>query len=343
LPSDRQKAIVAAYDFVKQHLRYYGSWEGQYGFVPRSCDVVLHNGYGDCKELAMLLCALLRAKGIDASPALVSARSIYPEMNISYPNMGVFNHAIVALRSDSGFRYLDPTANLANTSNSYFWLIGRKTLVLRRGASVVDSVVEASGFTNEISSSSRVVTRANGSWFLECAMWHYGLAAQELQSVLQNRINQTEAIAISGYLKSAFHINAASPTVRICAPDTLCVSFSCPFDECVIKVPHQGFVITMPPLCAWDSPAPDAVDEGPLANRSFVQNDRWLIPEAKTMKTAFSPLNSNICKGWWKFENDTLCRTVVSRRTVFASANTAEFKKVSGERSRFEKGAIWKE
>lgn len=343
LPSDRSKVLQAAFSYVKQHLRYYGSWEGTHGFVPRSCEDVLRNGYGDCKELATVLCALLRAKGVSAGLALLSARAVFPEMNLAYPTMGVFNHVIVAVHTDSGFRYLDPTVNFANAGNSYFRLAGRKTLVLARGASCVDSVVEAPGFRNEVRSASKLLMRANGAWVIEGELWHYGLAAQDLESVLESRINQTETTALSGYLKSAFRINAASPVVRTNTADSVCVSFSCSFDECAIRVPHPGFVVKVPSLCSWFAPDPDAVDEGPVACRDFAQTDAWIVPEGKTMHSAFAALDKECFRGSWKIRNDTLSRTFASRPALFTSAKSPECRKFAVERSRFEKGTVWKE
>ena len=41
------------------------------GWVPHAADVVLRNGYGDCKDHVVLMQALLAARGISAEAAII--------------------------------------------------------------------------------------------------------------------------------------------------------------------------------------------------------------------------------------------------------------------------------
>jgi len=66
---------------------------------------VLSNRYGDCKDKAVLLKALLKARGIDSSLVLTSLGGQFglPEL----PTLDVFNHAVLYLPEWQ--LYLDPT------------------------------------------------------------------------------------------------------------------------------------------------------------------------------------------------------------------------------------------
>ncbi|WP_338620889.1 DUF3857 and transglutaminase domain-containing protein [Paludibacterium sp. THUN1379] len=71
--ADRRAQERALYDWVSRHIRWVGVYFGYGGVVPHSADEVIANRYGDCKDHATLLQALLAAKGIRSSQALIQA------------------------------------------------------------------------------------------------------------------------------------------------------------------------------------------------------------------------------------------------------------------------------
>src|SRR5690606_20494064 len=82
---------------------------GLSGFIPHDADAVLANGYGDCKDKAVLLAALLKAKGIGSEFVLINAANGYT-LSAS-PTTGQLNHAILWL-PEFGI-YADTTAQVA--------------------------------------------------------------------------------------------------------------------------------------------------------------------------------------------------------------------------------------
>lgn len=82
----------ALYDWVRLNIRYVNVVLARGGFVPRPLDTILANGYGDCKDSAVLLGALLRAVGIESTPVLINAGNSYwtPEPGA----VEAFNHMI---------------------------------------------------------------------------------------------------------------------------------------------------------------------------------------------------------------------------------------------------------
>ena len=67
---------------------------------------MLANRYGDCKDHAALLEALLAAAGIDSTGALINSDNAYRLPRV--PTLGVFNHVITYVPSLD--LYLDSTA-----------------------------------------------------------------------------------------------------------------------------------------------------------------------------------------------------------------------------------------
>jgi transglutaminase-like putative cysteine protease len=76
LTDDRDKARVL-YHWVASNIRYVAVFLGNGRLVPHAADKVLANRYGDCKDHAVLLEALLAAVGIESSPALINSGTTY--------------------------------------------------------------------------------------------------------------------------------------------------------------------------------------------------------------------------------------------------------------------------
>ena len=104
--SDRREQAHKIYDWVSLHIRYVALEFGQGGIVPHDADRVLADGYGDCKDHAVLFAALLKAKGISANLVLINATNTYTVAKV--PTMAPFNHVIVWLPD---FRFYADTTN----------------------------------------------------------------------------------------------------------------------------------------------------------------------------------------------------------------------------------------
>jgi tetratricopeptide (TPR) repeat protein/transglutaminase-like putative cysteine protease len=96
-PPDRETRLAlvrAAYDFVVTQTRYVGLEFGIHGYKPYRVDQILGRRFGDCKDKASLLHALLEAMGIDSRLVLLRMRRLgrIPEHPAS---LSVFNHAIL--------------------------------------------------------------------------------------------------------------------------------------------------------------------------------------------------------------------------------------------------------
>jgi tetratricopeptide (TPR) repeat protein len=79
---------------LHKSVRYTGVEFGESTLVPQFPSETLKRKYGDCKDKATLLVAMLRAAGIPANLALLSAGP-GQDVNTDLPGMGVFDHAIV--------------------------------------------------------------------------------------------------------------------------------------------------------------------------------------------------------------------------------------------------------
>ncbi len=93
-PREQARAL---YDWVATHITYAGNCIGIGAVVPRDLAFILDNRMGDCKDHATLLQALLTARGIPSTQALVNAGSVYHLAKI--PVVSAVNHVITYLPS----------------------------------------------------------------------------------------------------------------------------------------------------------------------------------------------------------------------------------------------------
>lgn len=95
--SSERETVRRLYDFVSADIRYVATLLGAGRIVPRSAELVLAEGWGDCKDHAALLGALLLAKGIASQPALISSHRRYDLPQV--PGLSALNHVITYVPS----------------------------------------------------------------------------------------------------------------------------------------------------------------------------------------------------------------------------------------------------
>lgn len=104
-PEDR---LTEALRLVQDKIRYVGIEIGNGSHIPRTPQQVIRRGYGDCKDKALLLTAVLRELGIEAWPALVDSEQ-GPSLPDTLPAPIAFDHAIVKAEIGDRAYWLDPT------------------------------------------------------------------------------------------------------------------------------------------------------------------------------------------------------------------------------------------
>jgi transglutaminase-like putative cysteine protease len=105
-PADKVRRI---YNWVSGKIRYLGIYVGAEGYVPHTAQSVLDHRYGDCKDHAVILEALLRAVDIDSSPVLIHSGESFNLPDVPTPY--AFNHVINYVPSLN--LYLDSTSRFA--------------------------------------------------------------------------------------------------------------------------------------------------------------------------------------------------------------------------------------
>lgn len=108
LNGDRRKDALRIIRFVQNEIRYRGQNHGIYSHTPKSPQLVLIKGAGDCKDKSNLLRALLEAIGVESSLVLVNT-DYGKSLGELKPSAQHFNHMIVRVSIDGADTYYDPT------------------------------------------------------------------------------------------------------------------------------------------------------------------------------------------------------------------------------------------
>ncbi len=104
----QEKQAELALKYVQKNIRYLGIELGEGGYIPRRPAKTLAQRFGDCKDVTMLLMAILEGLGIEAAPILVDTtdRSKFTQ---TLPTTFAFNHVIVGASIKAKPYFLDAT------------------------------------------------------------------------------------------------------------------------------------------------------------------------------------------------------------------------------------------
>ncbi len=105
--TDEEKA-AAIFQFCSRQIRYVAVEYGQGGYEPHACADIFSNKYGDCKDKAILLVAMLRVAGLKAYPVLIATKESY-NLNPDFFSV-LFDHAVASVEVGQSLVFMDPTA-----------------------------------------------------------------------------------------------------------------------------------------------------------------------------------------------------------------------------------------
>lgn len=182
-PAERVDRI---YRFVTTDVRY-EAWEfGVHGYKPYNTSVIFERRHGDCKDKALLLCALLREAAIVARPVLIFADPRRSEDDLSLALVDHFNHCIAWLPAQDGLeaRFLDGTANLHPSDTLPEMDQGALVLVVEPDGGALQRVPWTTPERNVDAEQFTVALRADGSADVELVQQPLGNAAVSLRREL---------------------------------------------------------------------------------------------------------------------------------------------------------------
>ena len=164
--STTQERIKALSTWVQKEIRYVSIQLGSKGgYRPHPASLVLKKGYGDCKDKACLLEAMLASIGVKSYITLVYSGDP-TRVRPDFPSVLQFNHAILAIDTAAtppgadgadlhdvrgGLVFFDPSDNATSPGGLPYYLQGSYALVVRGDSGELVQLPTAGEETNTLS------------------------------------------------------------------------------------------------------------------------------------------------------------------------------------------------
>lgn len=120
--------VRSIYYWVQDHVHYVAFEVGMGGFVPREPKEVYNKKFGDCKDMASLLTAMLSHAGVDAYLGWIGTRDI-PFTYAENPTQSADNHMIAVVKLNNNWVFLDATDSKNDLYLPTNHIIGKECLV----------------------------------------------------------------------------------------------------------------------------------------------------------------------------------------------------------------------
>jgi tetratricopeptide (TPR) repeat protein/transglutaminase-like putative cysteine protease len=191
LQTEREK-IVAIHNYVVQNTRYIGLEFGIHGHKPYPAYKVYARKFGDCKDKAGLMIAMLKEIGVDACMVAIRIKSrgrIEPEP----ASLAVFNHAICYVPKYD--LWLDGTAEYSGTGELPYEDQGTCALVVGKGIRRFVTTPTLPGETNLISDRYEANILPDGGIEFELAREAVGQYASYFRQMYQEEKDRLNALS----------------------------------------------------------------------------------------------------------------------------------------------------
>jgi len=100
-----KEKVRAAIEYLRDNFRYVSTSFGVNTHEPHPTDEVFANKYADCKDISLLLIAMLKTAGIDSNLVLTNEETEITDPRHDLPMLEFFNHAIVLVNNPEGDNY----------------------------------------------------------------------------------------------------------------------------------------------------------------------------------------------------------------------------------------------
>lgn len=313
------RAITA---WVHANVRYTGIEFGESSNVPWPPAEVIKRGFGDCKDKATLLVALLRAAGVTAHVALLNTGP-GQDVDADVAGMGVFDHAIVHARVEGKEVWIDATEDLLPAGSLPPRDQGRRALVitgetraLRRTPTAAPSdnlVREIRTFTLAEEGPSKVteVSREGGAYESEQRDWFRATRSDDVKKGFEEYVAKQYSGKLAavhstdpGDLDKPFEV-----TLDVTSAQR---GYSLRSEIDVALYPHATFQ-KLPTLIREPGTEPRAHDAAWFLPHVYEVENRLVVPRGYTMPTVVAERTRMV--GTMKFierqhvDNDTLVIT----------------------------------
>jgi tetratricopeptide (TPR) repeat protein/transglutaminase-like putative cysteine protease len=198
----RDEKAAAILGYLDREVRYTGVEFGESALVPHLPGETLARKYGDCKDKASLLMAMLRVANIPAYVALLNAGSredVAPDL----PGVGLFDHAIVYVPGSPDL-WIDATDEYARLGEIPNGDQGRLALIARPGGDSLVRTPVASSADNALIEKREVYLAENGPARIKETSQPHGSSESSYRRSYADKQNKAAKDELTDYVKSQY-------------------------------------------------------------------------------------------------------------------------------------------
>jgi len=197
--AEKEAAIV---DYLDREVRYTGIEFGEAAIVPHDPAETLAKRYGDCKDKATLLVAMLRAAGIPANVALLSVESRM-DVSTDLPGMGMFDHAIVYVPGKNPI-WIDATDRYAQLGQIPMGDQGRLALITSATTTTLVKTPESTSKDNGLVETREFMLTDNGPANVVEITEPEGIYASGYRAYYADKPDKDTRDGLRGYVQSEY-------------------------------------------------------------------------------------------------------------------------------------------
>ncbi len=202
--AEKEAAIL---DYLDREVRYTGIEFGEAAIAPHDPEETLSHKYGDCKDKATLLVAMLRGAGIPSYVALLSAGSRM-DVPTDLPGMGGFDHAIVYVPELSAkgepARWIDATDRYARLGQLPRDDQGRLALIARADTSALVKTPQATSMDNLLQVSIELTLTEDGPANVSEITRPMGVFESHYRTYYADKPDKETRESLTKYVKSQY-------------------------------------------------------------------------------------------------------------------------------------------
>ncbi|HEX3127598.1 MAG TPA: DUF3857 domain-containing protein, partial [Thermoanaerobaculia bacterium] len=197
------ETINALLHKLGKEIRYTGIELAEGGLIPRPPGETLKRRFGDCKDKAVVLTALLRSLDIPAYVALLNAGEDEQDVEESLPGMGAFNHAIVMVPGSPAV-WIDPTDPFSRAGELPVQDQGRMALVASPTATGLVRTPEAASADNRETETREIYLSDLGPARVVETTEYWGAEENDLRSSYADASKQELQEALEDYVSETY-------------------------------------------------------------------------------------------------------------------------------------------
>lgn len=204
--ASRDEKAAAILQHLDREVRYTGVEFGESAIVPHSPGETLGHKYGDCKDKASLLVAMLRVANIPAYIALLNAGS-REDVAAGLPGMGMFDHAIVYVPGDGPGNpelWIDATDEYARLGEIPLGDQGRLALIARPDSDSLLHTPISSSADNALVEKREVYLAENGPAKVIETSHPQGSIESSYRRAYADKENKAAKDELTNYVKSQY-------------------------------------------------------------------------------------------------------------------------------------------